>query len=49
MDPTNPKFSPRKHTCLGRLRHENIVLRVQKFLILQEFSVITGYFSTTSW
>ncbi|MBE8971279.1 PhoX family phosphatase [Nostocales cyanobacterium LEGE 12452] len=30
VDPKNPKFRPRKHTSLGRFRHENVALRVQK-------------------
>jgi hypothetical protein len=29
IDPANPNFRPRKHTWLGRYRHENIALRVQ--------------------
>jgi secreted PhoX family phosphatase len=29
IDPANPNFRPRKHTCLGRFRHENIAIRVQ--------------------
>ncbi|MGA7934943.1 MAG: PhoX family phosphatase [Kovacikia sp.] len=29
VDPANPGFRPRKHTWLGRFRHENIALRVQ--------------------
>ncbi|UBF28798.1 PhoX family phosphatase [Kovacikia minuta CCNUW1] len=29
IDPANPGFRPRKHTWLGRFRHENIALRVQ--------------------
>ena len=28
IDPANPKFRPRKHTALGRFRHENITMRV---------------------
>ncbi|MFN6474733.1 PhoX family phosphatase [Nostoc sp. DedQUE07] len=30
IDPKNPKFRPRKHTSLGRFRHENVALRVEK-------------------
>ncbi|MBD2529728.1 PhoX family phosphatase [Nostoc flagelliforme FACHB-838] len=30
IDPKNPKFRPRKHTWLGRFRHENVALRVEK-------------------
>lgn len=29
LDPANPQFRPRKHTYLGRFRHENITLRVE--------------------
>lgn len=29
IDPANPGFRPRKHTWLGRFRHENIAVRVQ--------------------
>lgn len=29
IDPANPNFRPRKHTALGRFRHENIALRVE--------------------
>ncbi|HEY9668853.1 MAG TPA: alkaline phosphatase PhoX, partial [Coleofasciculaceae cyanobacterium] len=29
IDPANPNFRPRKHTYLGRYRHENIALRVE--------------------
>lgn len=29
IDPANPKFRPRKHTALGRFRHENIALRAE--------------------
>lgn len=29
IDPANPDFRPRKHTALGRFRHENIALRVE--------------------
>lgn len=29
LDPADPQFRPRKHTCLGRFRHENITLRVE--------------------
>ncbi|MCM0591262.1 MAG: PhoX family phosphatase [Gloeotrichia echinulata IR180] len=29
IDPANPNFRPRKHTTLGRYRHENIALRVE--------------------
>ncbi|OUL31816.1 hypothetical protein BV378_00660 [Nostoc sp. RF31YmG] len=28
IDPTNPTFRPRKHTCLGRYHHENVAMRV---------------------
>ncbi|MBD2213280.1 PhoX family phosphatase [Nostoc linckia FACHB-104] len=28
IDPANPKFRPRKHTWLGRYRHENVAMRV---------------------
>ncbi|MBW4521390.1 MAG: PhoX family phosphatase [Scytolyngbya sp. HA4215-MV1] len=28
IDPANPGFRPRKHTALGRYRHENIAMRV---------------------
>jgi len=30
IDPVDPKFRPRKHTALGRFRHENITLRVKQ-------------------
>jgi secreted PhoX family phosphatase len=29
IDPDGPDFRPRKHTALGRFRHENIALRVE--------------------
>jgi uncharacterized protein len=29
IDPADPSFRPRKHTALGRFRHENIALRVE--------------------
>jgi len=29
IDPANPNFRPRKHTALGRFRHENITMRVE--------------------
>ncbi|KAF3885945.1 MULTISPECIES: PhoX family protein [Nostocales] len=29
LDPADPNFRPRKHTALGRFRHENIALRVE--------------------
>jgi secreted PhoX family phosphatase len=29
LDPANQSFRPRKHTALGRFRHENIAFRVQ--------------------
>jgi uncharacterized protein len=29
IDPADPNFRPRKHTALGRYRHENIALRVE--------------------
>lgn len=29
VDPANLNFHPRKHTALGRFRHENIALRIQ--------------------
>ncbi|MBW4694931.1 MAG: PhoX family phosphatase [Lyngbya sp. HA4199-MV5] len=29
IDPANPDYRPRKHTALGRYRHENIAMRVQ--------------------
>lgn len=29
IDPANPEFRPRKHTYLGRFRHENITMRVE--------------------
>jgi len=29
IDPADPSWHPRKHTCLGRYRHENIALRVE--------------------
>ncbi len=29
IDPAEPNFRPRKHTALGRYRHENITMRVQ--------------------
>ncbi|RCJ20353.1 hypothetical protein A6770_31555 [Nostoc minutum NIES-26] len=29
IDPVNPNFRPRKHTWLGRFRHENVALRVE--------------------
>lgn len=29
INPANPSFRPRKHTALGRFRHENIALRTQ--------------------
>jgi uncharacterized protein len=29
IDPDDPDFRPRKHTALGRFRHENITLRVE--------------------
>jgi uncharacterized protein len=29
LDPANPDFRPRKHTALGRYRHENIAMRVE--------------------
>ena len=30
IDPANPDFRPRKHTALGRFRHENITMRVEQ-------------------
>jgi secreted PhoX family phosphatase len=30
IDPDDPDFRPRKHTALGRFRHENITLRVER-------------------
>jgi secreted PhoX family phosphatase len=30
IDPDDPDFRPRKHTALGRFRHENIALRVER-------------------
>jgi uncharacterized protein len=30
IDPNDPDFRPRKHTALGRFRHENIALRVER-------------------
>ncbi len=29
IDPVNPTFRPRKHTWLGRFRHENVAMRVE--------------------
>lgn len=29
IDPVNPNFRPKKHTWLGRYRHENIAMRVE--------------------
>ena len=29
VDPADPNFRPRKHTALGRYRHENIAMRVE--------------------
>lgn len=29
IDPANPGFRPKKHTCLGRFRHENVTMRVE--------------------
>ncbi len=29
IDPARPEFRPRKHTALGRFRHENITMRVE--------------------
>jgi hypothetical protein len=29
IDPADPNFRPRKHTWLGRFRHENVAMRVQ--------------------
>lgn len=29
IDPANPNFRPRKHTYLGRFRHENIAIRAE--------------------
>jgi len=29
VDPTNPTFRAKKHTALGRFRHENVALRVE--------------------
>ncbi len=29
IDPANPSYRPRKHTALGRFRHENIAMRVK--------------------
>ncbi|MEW6494167.1 MAG: PhoX family phosphatase [Cyanobacteriota bacterium] len=29
IDPADPNFRPRKHTALGRFRHENIAMRVE--------------------
>jgi secreted PhoX family phosphatase len=29
LEPANPKFRPRKHTSLGRFRHENVAIRVE--------------------
>ncbi|MBW4612331.1 MAG: PhoX family phosphatase [Desmonostoc vinosum HA7617-LM4] len=29
IDPINPNFRPRKHTWLGRFRHENVTLRAE--------------------
>ncbi|MBD2244193.1 alkaline phosphatase PhoX [Nostoc sp. FACHB-888] len=29
IDPANPSFRPRKHTALGRFRHENIAVRAK--------------------
>lgn len=29
LDPANPNYRPRKHTALGRFRHENITMRVE--------------------
>ncbi|MBD1878262.1 PhoX family phosphatase [Coleofasciculus sp. FACHB-T130] len=29
IDPSNPNFRPRKHTALGRYRHENIAMRAE--------------------
>jgi secreted PhoX family phosphatase len=29
IDPDDPEFRPRKHTTLGRFRHENITLRCE--------------------
>ncbi len=30
IDPANPKFRPRKHTWLGRFRHENVAVRAEQ-------------------
>lgn len=30
IDPADPHFRPRKHTALGRFRHENVALRVER-------------------
>ena len=30
IDPDDPDFRPRKHTALGRFRHENITMRVER-------------------
>jgi secreted PhoX family phosphatase len=30
VDPYDPKATPRKHTALGRMRHENVAIRVTK-------------------
>lgn len=29
IDPVNPNFRPRKHTSLGRFRHENVAIRAE--------------------
>jgi len=29
VDPANPSFRPRKHTALGRFRHENVAIRAE--------------------
>jgi secreted PhoX family phosphatase len=29
VDPANPKFRPRKHTALGRFRHESVAIRAE--------------------
>lgn len=30
VDPADPNYRPRKHTALGRFRHENITMRVER-------------------
>lgn len=30
IDPADPNYRPRKHTALGRFRHENITMRVER-------------------